>query len=743
MTKPSTACVSQACDTEKITEAVLPGPIGDTVARGFGPMTVEALIDLCVRMQPVLAAEKRDSTLCVTPLITELIVDGKIVHLELVSGRFGAAYVRVSDERQRSAQSANSRSRGNARQRRQKGASATNSADGYSEAEQLNRQIRYFIAKRQAFRIYSDAGITGEYPIDDIYLIKRLLEGKAARYRKIFARTMLDETSLQKHTPDEIEAMRVYLEYRCEKIKQGGLTEAEVEDSAELAQRAKLRLRGRPRSQTFFRQGLTQMWRDIEADMVHTTTVSDRSRLCRSADLETEFLNLIAAHNVRLHGCIEDLSSLDVGDPIRKGMAYLIASINEYRLEEIAGHCLRGTVQLLTSGNPSGAIPWWLERDETGRAAVIEEHLEVVERIVSLAGTGLGEAAITGKLRETGVKIDGKILTKAQVRYVLHTNAVLGQQQFFGIAWSVFPPVIAPERMTELRIQRAERAATMTNLHDPRTWAEHLFTGVLRCWCGRPLIYSPQPKDRLEAGGSNYYGCKVHHKSSDNSPQHSWVNERKAEAFFTSLLSHHPNIIAAALLSGADGRRHHEVERAAIEGELKAAREVYRVRECEVRETAEKSVLALVGLSNPGFGNLVAATTATMLSEERQKLTDLEQRLLRSGLERNENKQASNAIAALDGAGQWNNLDTLAKNRILRSLFERITVYPFDRTGQPCQHRQGGYMEIKLHGVETPLPPVRQRRPNRKAIDYPTVGEWIDEMLLGDVEPAGHQARDR
>ncbi len=734
MTSPTTASVRRACNAEEITKAVLPGVIGDAVAAGSGPMTIQALIDLCVRMQPVLAAEKRDSTLCVTPLISELVVDGKVVHLKLVNGRFGAAYVRVSDERQRSARSVVQKvAEGQDQSRRRRGGRTASTPDGYSEEEQLNRQIRYYLGKGMAFKIYSDAGITGEFPTNDPHLIKRLLVGKANRYRKIFTQTMLDETSVQKRTPEEIKAMREYLENRCERIQQGWLSETAAEESTELGTRAKLRLRGRPRSQTFFRQGLTQMWQDIETDLVHTTAVSDRSRLCRSADLETEFLQLIALHKVRLHGCIEDLSTLDVGDPIKKGMSFLIASVNEYRLEEIAGHCLRGVLQLLEGGNPSGVLAWWLERDDAGRAALIDEYIEVVERIVNLAVSGLGEGAITSRLHEAEVRVDGKSLTKAQIRYVLNSDAVLGQQKFFGIMWNVFPPVIAAEKMEQLRALRDGRAKTMANLHDPRTWAEHLFTGVFRCWCGKPLIYTHTTKDRQRTGSTGYYGCKAAHKTADGGPEHSWLSEHKVKAFFDSLLMHHPDIISSALASGNDHLRRQEAECAVAEGQLRAAQQAFQIREDKARATVEKSMAAIISPASPGFTDAVTAAVNAMLDVERQELHALEQRLMRLGLQQTGATQAKTVLATLGEAGQWSDLDTFPKNRILRALFERIDVYPIGRRGQPTL---GGYIDIKVAGVETHLPPVRLRRLNRKSVDLPTVGQWIDDMLSVETIPA-------
>ena len=58
----------------------------------------------------------------------------------------------------------------------------------------------------------------------------------------------------------------------------------------------------------------------------------------------------------------------------------------------------------------------------------------------------------------------------------------------------------------------------------------------------------------------------------------------------------------------------------------------------------------------------------------------------------------------------------------MRALFEEVTLHPFQPEGA------SGYIDIKLMGVETHLPPMLLVRDNRKSIDIPTVGEWLDSI---------------
>ncbi len=43
------------------------------------------------------------------------------------------------------------------------------------------------------------------------------------------------------------------------------------------------------------------------------------------------------------------------------------------------------------------------------------------------------------------------------VGYVLDSDAVCGLQHQFGLAWDIFPPLLTPETITELRERRHSR----------------------------------------------------------------------------------------------------------------------------------------------------------------------------------------------------------------------------------------------------------------------------------------------
>ena len=105
--------------------------------------TEEQVVDFCLRMKPDEAAVKSDSSLCVTPLIDRMVVDGKVVMLEMQDGKWFSFVVRVSGDRQRSGRAkAETADEDNHPAQKQ---------DGFSEEEQIKRGIRYCVLHRLAF----------------------------------------------------------------------------------------------------------------------------------------------------------------------------------------------------------------------------------------------------------------------------------------------------------------------------------------------------------------------------------------------------------------------------------------------------------------------------------------------------------------------------------------------------------------------------------------------------------------
>ena len=673
-------------------------------------LTVQQFIDLCTRLQPVRAAEDKDSDLCVTALIEYLIVDGEITKLSLIDGRWASLYVRVSDDGQRSSKSGKA------------------VADGFSEDEQLERGVRYFISKKQAFKVYSDCGISGDYPIDDDALIRRLLQGRAARYRKIYTRTLLDETSLLRRSEAEIVSMNAYVDGQCAKILQSNVSEEDIYTSDELGVRQKLRLKGRPRKQVFFRQGYSQLWQDIEQDKVHTIAASDRSRLNRAADLETEFLQRISQHNVRLHGLIEDMSTLDVSDPLRKGTTYLLASVNEYRLEELAGHSFRGKIQALADGSTSGRLPWWLQRTKEGKAEIISGADDIARKMVNLYLSGLGYAAIATRLDKENVRVGGKRITSRQVNYMLDSDALIGIQWQLGLAWCIFPALLDEETLQDLRCKRNKRAHAIKNLHETAQWADHLFTGVLHCCCGARLIYNAPRKTDKEKGRGGYYRCLTRNEQQGDDSTHAWINEDTLDAFLSEILRHNPNLLTGEFGSElGDPISQSMARRSLLQEQLTQAEREFEAQEKEAKIKAEQLAVGMgMKVGAPGFKEAVAGIVKGFMGGKQEELDTLRHDIDGLSGQISDDRRKRELAAAVQRLQGWDNLDNTTRNRLLRTIFERITVVPMDK---------GGYLDIELSGIDVHLPPVKMRRVKAKQITLPTPKEWLMDMLRYAADP--------
>lgn len=685
-------------------------------------LTEDALTDLCLRFRPDKAAQARDSSLCVTPLITEMIVDGKSFPLRLQEDRWGAGVVRVSTIKQRSAKAHDDKFTKSGRKK----------DEGYSEEEQIRRAIRYFVREGIAFKIYSDAGVGGEYPNSDPALVKRLLGKKATRQKRIFGKVLLDETSRTRRSAEDIARLEAYIADRVKQIENGGVTEDELytPSSSMSEELGKRRRRGPSRRKAFFRQGFSQLWDDIRADKVYVVAATDRSRLCRDADLEMAFLETMAKHNVKIKGLIEDLSSLDISDAVKKGINYMVASLHESRLEETATAVFRGKIQKLESGEIYRQLPWWLTRDSKRNILLPEDKKAVAKRIVALFLAGHAEGSIYRRLRAEGITVDGKSLTIGKVRNLITGESVLGINREYGIEWHNLPAVITDETVREefLDAQRA-RSNSRSN-EDFTQWRNHLLTGLLRCHCGRVMKLDVKYGKRSH----DYYRC-VHENKKGTNTWHPSIRDDQLTAFIMELVVSNPNLLTGELsrsLTGSDFAER-TMRRQFLEEELRTATATFEAKRQSKLETARKRALD-EGDAEPDsedFNRLVEIYSRKNLKQEIAALEKMKSEFDGLSVHMAEDQRISKVFSHIDALQGWDKLDALQRRRLLQSVFESITVYP---------RQLGYYLVLKLHGTDTPLPPVRLITEQRTWSRFPTVAEWVADMA--EPERAERTQRD-
>lgn len=686
-----------------------------------GIPTEDEVVAFCLAMEPKLAAVKGDSGLCVTPLISRMIVNGDVVDLNSVDGQWLAALVRVSRERQRSAES----------KKKKKTRKVRYKEDGFSEEEQVRRAIRYCLEHRLAFRIYSDCGVTGEFPSDEPALIARLLKKKAARFRRSFEKVLLDDSSISRRTPVEVASLKRYVEKRVETIMRIGTTEEEAFATCETDGEAKSRRarRGRHRRRVYHRQGFSQCRRDIQNGRVHTVGASDRSRIARDADMETEFLEQLHEHGVRLVGFIEDMSGLDVSDPFKKGLNYLIASVNEARLSEITTNVLRGQVQRLESGRHTGRLSWWFEEDEDGNATLVPENVAIVHKILGLYLGGRGITAIATRLIEDGDLVKGIPLTHRQVVEVIDADTITGKLPMFGLLWPVLPAAVTDsDLLAELQQKRAERGKKLPFGHACE-WAEHLFSGLLRCSCGEKMAFqgaSPRERWRHPAG---YYRCRRPNQTARGEKgQHAAVDASQLEAFVEELISGNSAILSGLVLGdlATSNERIRQANRALVERAVGDAERKLAESEQIAHETArERAELSGLKPGEIGYDEVVSGIARNLVAPYAKDLEVRRAELFRLKVESNKQVRHSRLLDAVKELGGWIALDTVTKNRLLRSVFDHFVVFP---------RRQENKITMRLNGVKEPLAPIIPRHYSRYHSRLPTVAEWLDDTYGGLAE---------
>lgn len=140
---------------------------------GNQPSAVGQIIEMALGLDPRRALRYTNgdqARLCMTAVITSLHDDsGQIAPLEKVGTKYGALYARVSTPGQ--------------------------AEDGYSTEDQVRRGVEYFLRYRQAFRVFSDASLSGGLPIYEPNLIRKLAINKATRCEKVFTSIFFYEHS--------------------------------------------------------------------------------------------------------------------------------------------------------------------------------------------------------------------------------------------------------------------------------------------------------------------------------------------------------------------------------------------------------------------------------------------------------------------------------------------------------------------------------------------------------------------
>ena len=671
--------------------------------------TPDALVRELETMTPAHAVDVTgsiDPRRCSTPLIDRILIDGEVIELSLVGGRYGAGKVRVSTKRQRTGKEAN--------------------PDGFSESDQVRRIINHFVALRQSFRIFTDCGLSGSLPPNDPYLMKKMWTKKAAMYGRIFDKVFLSEFAAEKFTKLQLLELKGYRDARVKKILAGklGVEEEPVEPEDPEAETEKLVLRGRPRITLDYRPGLTLLMQSL--DEIHTVAVTDLSRLCRSQVLAAELAEQFIEHKVKLEGLVETIkffNSTEFGDEIAKVVLSMLA---EQKLQEVCLHSLRGLYAMLESGRPHGTPPHWITKNENGKAVLKPGPAETVKEIVEmyLSSDDVSANVIRNSLRERGVKMpSGREYGTHTIYHLLKNPALMGVQKNFGISWHIYPALVTPEQFELIQIKVTRRRSYRYSNNSVKEKDGYLMTSMVRCHCGTAVVHA------VTGRRVHLYRCR--RKNESGASHHGAIYHDSLNDFINGLMSAHPLVVLGSFKNDAKYTelkaqiKHLEHQAAELKVQQRMAHEAARNR------AVEQLALSNIDDSNPMFSATVDTLTRAFLVDKNEHAQHIEDTLTKLRLKLNGLVPADKFLTIEERVRCWNGLSNTEKNTILLLLFEKFQLRKVD--GQQ-------FLEVRLNNstrtvmplIPLILPAGRVR--NRTCL-LPTVEEWLLGFTSVEEQP--------
>ena len=653
---------------------------------------------------------------CVTPLfryVSTASGEAELTPLLDSSGqeRFGAGYVRVSTPSQYS--------------------------DGFSVDDQIKNVIKHFLDKKQVFRIYNDAPMSGSLPYNDPALIARLVEAKIRLYTCVFERVFLSPLRLQTYSPAREASVRQYLAQKAAKLRRADPPE-------------QLALRPRFQQRVRFRPALSCLMEDMP--QVHTLVVNDLTRLARNQFLFAEIAHTIEQHKTKVVGVMENLDFLNgsshetrFGDQLQ---AWILATMAEHRLQETMLGDLRGLLERLEQGKAIGSVPSWIERIETGPhkggTRLKAGAQEVIDKVHDVFLTeGLGSYQLTNRLMELRVPCLSQHGTWTQdiAKSMITSRALAGYQTEFGLEFPVFQPVISEERWQELSRAWHARPDNRVNLewtqgfdYRPATHkTNYLATGLMRCTCavttlregyGGAMTYRPcaDPQRRC-------YVCGNARRKKDQ--KHIILNDENVHQFINGLMATDPQVFLGEHKAHTTYQELQAELREAEQAIPKAQAQAAQQRE-DIERKATKQAAGL-GFSpdDAGWDDVVSGLVKNSLfkNEASRDLRVLQER--RERLVRNLRDFAPpEQVAALqDRITRWEEMAVWEKNELLLRIFDR---WEFRKLGDSDSRLE--MVMILRGGRELPPVPMKVWGSGRRILRrLPTVEEWVGSVLAAQL----------
>ncbi len=649
------------------------------------PKNVEQMVTEIIALDP-------KSSSFVSSYFSSVIIDGQVIPLVTVDSKYGVGYVRVS--------------------------TAMQNDDGWSVEDQARRIVAHFVNRREAFRVFSDASLSGKLPNNDPGLIAKMLNASAKRYESAYRAVFR-----QSDYPDEWTQMEANLVKILAKIKTGGAAEIAAIDLETAPSGSKRKM--------LYRPALTEMMLAVQRGFVHTVAFTDVTRLSRSNSLSGSLMDDLKDHNVKVIGLIETLDWMtdELGGAITSAVLSLIA---EYKLREVCLGSIRGLATMLGQGKPHGRLPYYLRRDDDKNAHIVPDRVDTVKRIIAywLDNPSMGVDSVCRYLNENldeypAPVLEGEKLSRmAKGRWhrdtlypMLRNEMLLGCQEFFGRRWKTVPHIIDQRTFDRLQIimdpKQINKAAHLAINGNSHTAPNHLLTGLLECQCGHKMVFYPMSKQ------FSYYRC-TEIRNRQKTDKHCTIRASTVEDFFDSLIRIYGNTLVSALADNEDTQLlreqigEYQEEKKRLEHDLIDAILVAREKAVE-RFTEDDNEITPENIEN--WVNSHRPVRAL-----RSQIADVDEQIRQREIVLSQIVPEGAVATTQENIAKWQTLDVKTKNVTLKTIIKRAVFRLIEEGGME--------VEITPTGVKAkPLPTITLStnlyQNNIKLRRFPSVSEWI------------------
>ncbi len=680
------------------------------------PPTVSDIVAAATAFRPEMAIINFDRQwrhFCLSPVYSRVTDEaGNEVSLDFKSGsRYVAIYVRVSSIKQR----------GDVRD------------DGYSIDHQLRSNIQAAINERLAFRIYSDAGLSGFLMTNDPSVMEEIRQAKAELYGRIFDEVLLKDADSW-NTPEQIADMRAFREAHTQDILRGvkeTVLEQHQDDINWQRVEEALIMRYQYRSRVNeFRPALHALQED--APEVHSVYVTDADRLSRNQLLFVTLGKLFRRNETQVFTSLGEASWITGTDLTAQLLSVVYPYQAEQKLVQIKQGVMRGITAMLRKGKPHAKVPFWVDRDKHGYAHLVPEKVPIIHHLLqhALEDEHIGIARLAQVMEDYGVPSPrGQTWEDSSISHILNNPWLFGSQIMFGREWpmrterldlcAACPSPFLPDGGTDLShplaviskdqwmVMKRRRRARYQNAAGRPTPDKKLMAGLLKCQCGFGMVYRGSAPARCSPAG---YRCNapstLRRKSAAQGISHTVLRPEQVDAFFLTLMADHADLLILGKEDSADTL---DVQEQSIRHEWDRIRATKR---------AEMAAHMAVFGGAAGAADFQAAVEAMVRAALTKEVKEYEAQMTR--IDRQRSARGTVRRASGDEIARFRDLPIPEQNRVLKSIIKSVTV-----EGEAGHE----YLHIHLHEDGSVLPPVflptRVYKNGALMRRVPTVDEWI------------------